>query len=1053
VTDGTTAAPTDVRTFLIADIRGYTRFTQANGDEAGARLAARFAAVVREQVGAAGGTVVELRGDEALCVFGSPRGAVRGAVELQRRCADELRADASLPLRIGVGIDAGEAVPIEGGYRGGAVNLAARLCSLAAPGEVLVSEAVVHLARKVEGLEYVDRGRSALKGLEQPVRVMQVQFDLDLPPVDAEKPRRPSGIRLAALAGAALTVVVAAVILAVTRSEGRPAPALQANAVGSVDPAGLVSSQVSLPLSGRPAGIAGGAGKIWATDAVNGSLIEIDPSTGAIVNTLADVGTVPAGVAVGGGGVWIADSGGATVRWINAASPGKGKPAPIQVGQGPGPIAYGLGAAWVVNTIDGTLQRIGADLKASRPIPIGASPTAVAVGGGSVWVTDTASNSVVRVDAGGRVTERIGVGDDPVALAYGDGDLWVANAADGTLTRIDPRTDAQKAAPVGGRPVGVAVADGSVWAAVAQPDRIARVDPRTLKITETALTSPPQAITTLDNRLWITSLADPATHRGGTLRVLFGAANGNSPFGAGYHPFDPGAAPYAVHFSLLHMTNDGLVALRPVGGAAGGQVVPDLAVALPAVSDGGMTYTFRLRRGIRYSNGEPVRPSDFRFAIERQFLHPISYGTLFLMGVRGASVCASLQGPTPETRTEALKSRRRCRAALARGIVPDDNAGTVTIHLVHPDVGFIYNLTTTFADLLPPDSPSITSGKPVPATGPYMIEKATAQGATLIRNPRFHVWSAAAQPAGFPNVVRWVYTPNDGRALTEVEHGQADVMLDEPPPARSAELRTTYATLVHPYIALATNFLAFNTRAGPFTSVLARRAVNFAIDRGRIVALTGGPTTVTPTCQVLPPTMFGYRPYCPYTTHPNPASGAWSGPNMARALALVRASGTRGARVDLRACGCDAISRRELRYVGGVLSRLGYHVALGWTNGYNSYGRATANPRLPLAVLEGWVADYPYPTDFFGPLLSCGSGPEPGIKFCDPHLDAAVRAAEDAQGTAAVKAWHAADIEAVDQAPWAALTNDGGIDVIGRRVGNYQRNPQWGEILDQLWVR
>ena len=180
--------PTEVRTFLIADIRGYTSFTETHGDEAGARLAARFAEVVREQVEAHAGVVVELRGDEALCAFGSPRGALRSAVELQRRCADEIRTAPELPLRLGIGIDAGEAVPVEGGFRGGALDLAARLCALAGPGEVLVSEGIVHLARRMDGMTYVDRGRMRLKGLEDPVQVMQVEFGLDLPVVGPVRP-------------------------------------------------------------------------------------------------------------------------------------------------------------------------------------------------------------------------------------------------------------------------------------------------------------------------------------------------------------------------------------------------------------------------------------------------------------------------------------------------------------------------------------------------------------------------------------------------------------------------------------------------------------------------------------------------------------------------------------------------------------------------------------------------------------------------------------------------------------------------------------------------
>src|SRR5947209_1336084 len=122
---------TRVRTFLIADVRGYTRMTVEQGDAAAARLARRFAELTREVVGAHDGSVLELRGDEVLSVFDSSRRALQAAVALQERFAGE--PDDDLPLRTGIGLDAGEAIPVEGGYRGSALNLAARLCSLAGP--------------------------------------------------------------------------------------------------------------------------------------------------------------------------------------------------------------------------------------------------------------------------------------------------------------------------------------------------------------------------------------------------------------------------------------------------------------------------------------------------------------------------------------------------------------------------------------------------------------------------------------------------------------------------------------------------------------------------------------------------------------------------------------------------------------------------------------------------------------------------------------------------------------------------------------------------------
>lgn len=179
-----TGVDAHIRTFLIADVRGYTVFTQERGDEAAAALASRFALVAREVVESRDGTVVELRGDEALAVFDSARQAIRASIDLQRRFADETVANPSLPLAVGIGLDAGEAVSVQGGYRGGALNLAARLCSIAGPAEILASPAVTHLARKVEGVAYVDRGTASLKGLAEPVHVIRLRAEADDPADD-----------------------------------------------------------------------------------------------------------------------------------------------------------------------------------------------------------------------------------------------------------------------------------------------------------------------------------------------------------------------------------------------------------------------------------------------------------------------------------------------------------------------------------------------------------------------------------------------------------------------------------------------------------------------------------------------------------------------------------------------------------------------------------------------------------------------------------------------------------------------------------------------------
>jgi class 3 adenylate cyclase len=220
-------APSALRTFLIADIRGYTRYTEEYGDEAAAKLAAEFADLVADGVQAHEGQLVELRGDEALAVFTSARQAIRAAVDLQARFGDETGANSDIPLKVGMGIDSGEAVEIDdGSFRGASLNVAARLCGRAHGGDVLVSSSTVRLAGRLGGLQYSDRGRVRLKGMPETVHIYQVYSELDAPRSSNwvlmffGKPGRGLGLKVGAAVVALAAVTAAGVVYLTSGDQG-----------------------------------------------------------------------------------------------------------------------------------------------------------------------------------------------------------------------------------------------------------------------------------------------------------------------------------------------------------------------------------------------------------------------------------------------------------------------------------------------------------------------------------------------------------------------------------------------------------------------------------------------------------------------------------------------------------------------------------------------------------------------------------------------------------------------------------------------------------------
>jgi YVTN family beta-propeller protein len=287
----------------------------------------------------------------------------------------------------------------------------------------------------------------------------------------------------------------------------------------------------------------------------------------------------------------------------------------ITVGSGPAGIAAVPGSVWVANSSDGTVSRI--DLRTDRPlapISVGQSADELAVGFGSVWVTSEASGTVTRMDErSGNLIASIQTGSSAAAVTTGEGSVWMANDLDGTVTRIDPATDTIAAAiPVGDGPDGVAVAGGSVWVSNEVGGTLARIDPNTNTVVDTVATGNwPAGVVPVSGSLFVPVRSSGAGHRGGTLTVL--DSGGPSDLADD----DPAVAYTPSEDQIASLTNDGLTGFRRVGGAPGTYVVPDLAVSLPEPTDGGRTYTFKLRPNIRYSTGAVVKPEDFRWAIER----------------------------------------------------------------------------------------------------------------------------------------------------------------------------------------------------------------------------------------------------------------------------------------------------------------------------------------------------------------------------------------------------------------------------------------------------
>ena len=526
-----------------------------------------------------------------------------------------------------------------------------------------------------------------------------------------------------------------------------------------------------------------------------------------------------------------------------------------------------------------------------------------------------------------------------------------------------------------------------------------------------------------------------AEHRGGTMRLVARSAAGT---------LDPQINYTLQYWQIYQGLYDGLVAFKKANGAEGFVKVPDLAEAIPEPTDGGKTYVFKLRKGIKFSDGRDVTVKDVVASFQRIFKVSSPTAGSFFAGILGADKC--------------LAEAKSC--TLDGGVVGDEAAGTITINLAAPDAEFMDKLALPHAAILPADAPAQDAGSnPIPGTGAYYVQAYDPnKGMTMARNPNFKMWSEDAQPDGYPDVIQYDFGLTDEAEVNAVMNGEADWMYDQPPTDRLGEIGTKYKDQVHLNTLTAWWYAPMNTRLAPFDNLKARQAVNYAIDRKALVNLFGGPVLASPVCQVLPPGFPGHVDYCPYTKDPG---AKWSAPDMEKAKQFIEESGTKGQKVTV-IVEDTAVSKSIGVYLQSVLTSLGYDTEVKpiSPNIQFTYIQNTNN-KVQISVSQ-WYQDYPAASDFLYILFGCESfkeGSDSSINisgFCDKAInkkmkDALALGVTDQDG--ANKMWAEIDKDVTDAAPMAAMFTPKHVDFVSKQLGNFQFNAQFYWMVSQSWVK
>jgi peptide/nickel transport system substrate-binding protein len=501
---------------------------------------------------------------------------------------------------------------------------------------------------------------------------------------------------------------------------------------------------------------------------------------------------------------------------------------------------------------------------------------------------------------------------------------------------------------------------------------------------------------------------------------------------------DPQVAWSNYGLNVIYDTYVPLLTYRHADGKAGSEVIPGLARSLPRITDHGRTYTLYLRGGLRYSDGAPVRASDFKFAVERMF--QIAFGGAFYG-----------PGHFYDDIVGAERFERAGRGDIS-GIVADDRTGSIVIHLVRPERSFSRKLAMTWAAPVPPDTPIHNQTfDPPSATGPYVITHSTRRGWTYERNPEWRSHNDKLMPripSGHVGTIKIRVVRDEARAIREVERGKLDWISEEMSGPTYLSVRHRFPSRLRLEPTLSTEYFWLNTSRRPFNDVRVRRAVNYAVDGAVFTRLSGG--QMPSTQQILPPDLPGYRKFSPYPH------------DMAKARRLFAAANPSVRDITLWTYGesGDLLPTEDAVYFAAVLDELGFTVHLRVLKPGPYFSVIGNSKKADLdAGIGGYFANYPDPDDFFRETLDSRVTPflnQNLSQFVVPSLRRAIdRLKSQPRPTTSEAGYAALDRTYMRLAPWVPIGNLSMPLFVSKRIdlSGIVSNPSFGVDLTSFRIR